>query len=427
MSAARKSIQAKPRPIPARTLFMVPAAASLLAGLNAALFLLDLPAPLNAAHWSEVHGMVLALGFVGTLVALERAVALGRRAGYLSPLLLGVGSLLLLSNVPRYAGKLGLLAGMAALVWVYLPLWRRQRDHAVLIQLLGAALGTGAAILWLGGVEIALLLPWLAAFLVLSIAGERVELARISMGPLAGTRALQLSWLFTFAVAASLLNPAWGSVGFGLVLAVLVLWLAAHDVARRTIRATGATRFMATCMLTGYGWLLVAAITWCFGFPATPAAYDTVIHAVFLGFTISMVIAHSSSILPAILRRPLPYRPMMWAPATLLWAGLALRLWIGNGLGYDWAWRAGGAANVLALLLFLVLAVASVLMGEPRPKTVAPAPPAAEPPGPGRGKSLLAPKSLGIGPPEVARPLPDTNPAAQPPRSGLPITLRKPE
>ncbi|RAX48764.1 hypothetical protein DQ353_13640 [Arthrobacter sp. AQ5-05] len=425
MSASRKSIPAKPRLLPARTLFMLPAAASLLAGLNAALLLLDLPAPLNTVHWGEVHGMVLALGFVGTLVALERAVALGRRAGYLSPLLLGAGSVLLLSDVPRFAGKLGLLAGMAALVWVYLPLWRRQRDHAVLIQLLGAALGTGAAILWLGGVDMALLLPWLVAFLVLSIAGERVELARICMGPLAGTRALQLSWLLTFAVVASLLNPAWGSIGFGLVLAALALWLAAHDVARRTIRATGATRFMASCMLAGYGWLLVAAITWCFGLPGTRAAYDTVIHAVFLGFTISMVIAHSSSILPAILRRPLPYRPMMWAPAILLWAGLLLRLWIGNGLGYDWAWRAGGVANVLALLLFLALAVASVLIGEPRPKPAAPVPPAAD--RPGSGTSLLAPKPPGIGPADGARPMPGTNPAARPPRSGLSISLREPE
>lgn len=407
MSTARETSARRARPIPARAWFMVPAALSMLAGLNAALLLLDLPAPLQFGRWPEVHGMVLALGFVGTLIALERAVALGKRAGYLSPLLLGVGSLLLLANVPRFAGKLGLLAGMAALVWVYVPLWRRQRDHAVLIQLLGAALGAGACILWLGGVEMSLLLPWLAAFLVLTIAGERVELARITMGPAAGTRVLQLSWLLTCAVVASLLNAPFGTIAFGLALAALTLWLTAHDVARRTIRAAGASRFMATCMLAGYGWLLVAAVTWCFGFPGTRAAYDTVIHAVFLGFTLSMVIAHSSTILPAILRRPLPYRPMMWAPAILLWAGLALRLWVGNGLGHDWAWRAGGVSNILALLLFLVLAVASVLLGEPGTKPAKPEPPAGSPPGP--GISLLQPSS-----------------AARPPRAPLAISPREP-
>ncbi|GAA5226575.1 hypothetical protein [Paeniglutamicibacter antarcticus] len=397
MSAARQAARRKPRRIPARTLLMLPAAVSLLAGLNAALVLLGLPAPINATAWSQIHGMVLALGFVGTLIALERAVALGTRLGYLSPLLLGAGSILLLMGLPQFAGKLGLLAGMAVLVWVYLPLWRRQRDHAVLIQLLGAALGTGAALLWLGGVGMSLLLPWLVAFLVLTIVGERIELARITMGPLAGMRALQLSWLLAFAVVASLLDAQWGIVAFGVALAILTIWMGAHDVARRTIGATGATRFMAACMLAGYAWLLVAAITWCFGFPSSRAAYDTVIHAVFLGFTLSMIIAHSSTILPAILRRPLPYRRMMWAPAALLWAGLLLRLWIGNGLGIDWAWQAGGAANIIALLLFLLLAVASVLMGEPKPELRQP---------PGMGK-----------------PLPYANPSVQPPRTGLTISI----
>ena len=401
MSATRQSTQRKPKPIPARTLFMLPAAVSLLAGLNAALMLLGLPAPINAAAWSEIHGMVLALGFVGTLIALERAVALGTRLGYVSPLLLGAGSTLLLTGLPRFAGKLGLLAGMAALVWVYLPLWRRQRDHAVLIQLLGAALGTGAALLWLGGVEMSLLLPWLVAFLVLTIVGERIELARITMGPLAGIRALQLSWLLTFSVVASLLNAQWGTIAFGVALVILTIWMAAHDVARRTVRATGATRFMAACMLAGYAWLLVAAITWCFGFPSGRAGYDTVIHAVFLGFTLSMIIAHSSTILPAILRRPLPYRPMMWAPAILLWAGLLLRLWVGNGLGSAWAWQAGGAANIIALLLFLLLAVASVLMGEPSTE----------------------PRQ----PPGVGRPMPHPTPSVHPPRTGLTISIPEPK
>jgi len=36
--------------------------------------------------------------------------------------------------------------------------------------------------------------------------------------------------------------------------------------------------------------------------------YDAVVHAIFLGFVISMVMAHAPVILPAVLRRPLPYR-----------------------------------------------------------------------------------------------------------------------
>lgn len=379
MSAGPRTSTRTPRPLPWRTLLMLPAGISLLAGLNAALTLLELPALFNMAPWSEVHGMVLALGFVGTLIALERAVALGKLVGYLSPLLIGIGSLLLLTTLPRNFGKLGLLIGMAGLVWVYLPLWHRQRDNAVLVQMLGAGLGTGAALLWLGGLEMKLVLPWLVAFVVLTIAGERIELVRITMGARAGRRVVQLSWGVTFGVVASLLWPQWGSIGFGLSLVALTLFLAANDVARRTIKATGATRFMAACMLAGYAWLGVAALTWCFGFPTSTARYDTVIHAFFLGFTMSMIIAHSSTILPAVLRRPLPYRKMMWAPAALLHAGLLLRVWMGDGLGYHAAWIVGSVINIIALLLFFALAILSVLLGEvpvrtPKAQSTAPTP-----------------------------------------------------
>lgn len=73
---------------------------SMLAGLDAALILLGVPAPVTTDRLPEVHGMVMALGFVGTLVCLERAVALARPVGYLAPALLGVGSLLLLAPPP---------------------------------------------------------------------------------------------------------------------------------------------------------------------------------------------------------------------------------------------------------------------------------------------------------------------------------------
>ena len=78
--------------------------------------------------------------------------------------------------------------GAAALVCLYVPLWRRQRDEAVLVQALGAVLALGAAVLWLGGAAVPLLAPWLVGFVVLTIAGERLELSRIAMGrrPAAG-------------------------------------------------------------------------------------------------------------------------------------------------------------------------------------------------------------------------------------------------
>ncbi len=341
-----------------RMVFLVPAGVALLAGLDAALMLIGLPAPVRADRLPEVHGVLLVIGFVGTLIALERAVALRRPAGFLAPALLGAGALLLLSPLPLWAGQAVQVAGAAALVGVYAGLWRRQRDDAVLVQALGAVLAAGSVLLWLGGVPVPRLLPWLAGFAVLTIGGERLELARLAMGPRAGAVLVALSGGLLAGVVASLLWPRAGLPLFGAALLGLGGWLAAHDVARRTIRSTGLPRFMAGCMLAGYGWLGIAALTWLIGGPAFDGPrYDVVIHSVFLGFTISMIMAHAPAILPAVLRRALPYHPVMAVPAVLLHASLALRLWLGDGYGLPGAWRLGGALNVTALLLFLAVAV----------------------------------------------------------------------
>lgn len=348
----------RPRPTTLRrAAFLLPAGVAMLAGLDAALMLLGLPAPVDTDRLPEVHGMLLVFGFVGTVIALERAVALRRGAGFLAPALLGAGGLLLVSPAPLAVGRGVQLLGAAAMLAVYVPLWRRQRDDAVLVQALGAVLAVGALTLWLGGLPVAPLLPWLVGFIVLTIGGERLELARIAMGPRAGDALVLMSAALTAAVLASLLWPAAGYPLLGAVLLALVGWLAVHDVARRTVRSKGLPRFMAGCMLAGYFWLGVAGATWMVGGAALEGtAYDVVVHAVFLGFTLSMVMAHAPVILPAVLRRPLPYHPALLVPAGLLHLSLALRLWAGDGLGIQRAWQAGGVLNITALLLFVAVA-----------------------------------------------------------------------
>lgn len=344
-----------------RVPFLLPAGLAVLAGTDAALMLLGLPAPVSAERLPDVHGMLLVLGFVGTLIALERAVALGHRAGYLAPGLLGAAAVALVSPAPITLGRILLVAGTVALVAVYVPLWRRQRDDAVLVQVLGAVLAVGASTLWLGGVDIPVLLPWLVGFITLTIAGERLELARIAMGARAGGVLVLLAAALVVAVTGSVLWPEVATPALGLALLVLVGWLARHDVARRTVRSEGLPRFMALGLLAGYLWLGVAGAVWLVhGAVVDGPAYDAVVHAAFLGFTISMIMAHAPVILPAVLRRPLAYHPALLGPLALLHASLALRLWVGDGLGHPLAWRAGGVLNIVALLGFLATAAWAV-------------------------------------------------------------------
>ncbi|TDC86317.1 hypothetical protein E1285_23805 [Actinomadura sp. 7K507] len=340
-----------------RILLMLPAGLALLAGLDAALLLLGLPAPVSTERLPQVHGMLLVFGFVGTVIALERAVALRHRLGFIAPALLGLGGLLLLSPAPLAVGKATQLLGAAALVAVYVPLWRRQRDDAVLVQAFGAVLATGGLLLWSGDVPVSGLLPWLVGFIVLTIGGERLELARLAMGPAGGGRLVLLAAGVAVGVVASLLWPPVGYPLLGVALLAFAIWLGCHDVAWRTIRSTGLPRFSAGCMLAGYCWLAVAAGTWLLsGKTVEGAGYDAVVHAVFLGFTVSMIMAHAPVILPAVLRRPLPYHPAMLAPAALLHLSLVLRLWVGDSLGVQLAWQAGGVGNIAALLGFVATA-----------------------------------------------------------------------
>lgn len=91
----------------------------------------------NAIGSAYAHGIIMALGFLGTLIALERAVALGARWAYLA--------------------------------WVL------------------------AAALWTAGRSPVLISPMLAAFLVLTIVVERVELSRLRMPSAASQRRLDVA------------------------------------------------------------------------------------------------------------------------------------------------------------------------------------------------------------------------------------------
>ncbi|MCQ9162675.1 hypothetical protein [Arthrobacter sp. STN4] len=342
-----------------RMLFLLPAGAALLVGLNAGLQLMGADAPLKLDRFPEIHGMLLVLGFVGTVIALERSVALGRAAGYLSPALLGLSGLFMISPLPLPVGKLVLLAGTIAMLLVYVPLWRRQRDNVVLIQVLGGVAAVGAAALWVRVPDVAVLLPFLISFVVLTIAGERLELARIGItSPWAEPILTLLAFAMTISTVAALLWPAAGYPLFGLSLLAIVAWLAGYDAARKTIRGQGLPRYIAACLLAGYGWLAIAGVVLALHDRTLDgAAYDAVLHAVFLGFTISMIMAHASVILPAVLRKPLPYTELFWVPAVLLQASLLLRLGLGDAAGIHGAWVAGGVLNVISLLLFAVMAV----------------------------------------------------------------------
>lgn len=337
---------------------LAPALVALLAGLWAGLLRLGLDvAPLRPSL-AALHGPLLVLGFLGTQIGLERAVALRRRWPYLAPAATAAGAMWLLVGLPADAGRALLALGGLALVAVLVAVLRIQPAWHNAVMALGALAWVVGVSAWLVGVELSRVVPWLAAFLVLTIVGERMELSRMRR-PSRAVRLVLLGAVAVFAAGVSL-SLAWPDLGVrvaGAGLLAQAVWLARHDVARITIRATGAPRYMAAALIAGYVWLAVGGAVWLVA--GTPGGggftYDAMVHSIFLGFVFSMVFAHAPVIVPAVLAVSLPYRPVLYAPLALLHAGLVVRL-AGDATGDITAWRWGGVMGEVAIVAFVVLA-----------------------------------------------------------------------
>ena len=155
----------------------------------------------------------------------------------------------------------------------------------------------------------------------------------------------------------SIVLPAVAVPAAGVALLLLAAWLLRHDVARATVRASGLPRYVAVCLLSGYVWLLVAGAGWLLaGDPGTGPVHDAVVHAIFLGFVITMIMAHAPVILPAVLGVRVEYHPVLYIPVALLHASLLLRVVAGDAWGSVEALRIGGFGAVVAMLLFGVTA-----------------------------------------------------------------------
>lgn len=328
---------------------MALAALALIMGLYAGLGRIGFP---FAAQLATLHGPLLICGLFGTLIGLERAVAIGGGWMFVAPLASGVGTLALLAGVSPPVGAAAYAVSAAVLTAGCLLITLRQPALFTGALMFGAIAWLVGNLLWMTGRSIPDVSGWWLAFLVLTVAAERLELSRL-LPPMRGSEALFLFSLgLTLAGAQNGLMTGNGAILFGLALICLTAWLLRHDIARFGIRQSGQVRFMATCMLAAYVWLAAAAAALLFAAPSSVAfGYDIALHAVLIGFVLSMVFGHALIILPAILALRVSYTPLLYWALLLLHLSVLLR--IGSGLG---EWAAGrlvsGVLTLVSLLLF---------------------------------------------------------------------------
>lgn len=343
-----------------RTVLALAAGASMAAGLSGGLARLGL-VPLLPTP-AEHHGALMICGFFGTLIGLERAVALGRNAALAAPALAACGSGLLALGFTGAAAAAFLLAGLGLLAMTAMAAWRLPTLFTA-VMTLGAALWPLGTARWLAGSPVSeVAYAWLG-FLVLTITAERIELSRLAR-PGAVAKVLLVAIVTAFAAALVSGQPWSGSRLLAVSLGALALWLGCNDIAVRTVRASGAARFCAACLLLGYGWLIVAAMALAWWPPAGSAfGHDAAVHAIGLGFILSMVFAHAPIILPAVAGARVRYVPALYGPVLMLELAVAARV-VGDAV-QSGGLVAAGAWLAIASLAAYAATLASTAVRRP--------------------------------------------------------------
>lgn len=336
--------------------------AALMAGVLAALTL-GVWAGLIRIGWSLAapdglaiaHGPLMVCGVLASLVGLERAVALRRAWTFAAPALTALGALALMAGALALAAVF-ITAGSVVLLAAHGVMARRVPRLFTASMLMGAVALLAGNVLWLAGRPFFDSWPFWAAFLVLVITGERLELGRVQRYTPAIIRLFALATGVTLAgLGLTVIAPDVGVRLFGAGCAALAAWLFRFDVARRLLRSRGGPRYIAIALLSGYGWLLAAGVgVGLAGRLTSGVVYDAALHGIFVGFVFAMVFGHAQIVVPAVLGIAVTHHRGFYIALIGLHGSLLLR--VAGDLAADYELRRwGGMLNALTLLFFLAV------------------------------------------------------------------------
>ena len=307
-----------------------------------------------------LHGPLMVCGFLGTVIGMERAVAQNRFWYYLAPFFTGLGAILLLIGIGFNLPHVFISIGSFVLILNFAVVLQKHPSMHMAVMGTGALLFFIGNIFWLAGFPVFNVVLWWAGFLILTIAGERLELSRILQPP----KSVKVMFLiFNIVLVTGIIiatfkfEPGMKLAGAGMLL--LSLWLLRHDLARKSIKQAGLPKFIALALIIGYVWLGIAgilALVW--GDMAAGPFYDAILHSVFLGFVFSMIFGHAPIIFPAILNVKMEFTNRFYVHLFLLHAALLFRT-ISDISGWIEGRLWGSMFNGIAILIFFLNTVSS--------------------------------------------------------------------
>lgn len=310
-----------------------------------------------------MHGPLVIGGFFGSVIGLERAVALPWKWSWFAPALMGLSAPATLVFGVEVGAPL-LTVGSAIFLLTNIVLTYKHQtlfNAAMTVATLCFLFGNVA---WMQGAPIPHVVQFWASFLVLTIVGERLELSRLgSKHPLKNAYFIVASLPLVIAPILTFNGLGSGATVMGIGCFFLTIWLLKFDIAKSTLYNGGITSFVSVALLSGYGWLATAGFGWTvFGNLQAGLYYDATLHSLFLGFVFSMIFGHAPIIFPAILKTPMPYNHYMYVPLVLLHIGVAFRV-LGGFSGYTEMRQHAAMMNATAIGVFFLVVILTVING----------------------------------------------------------------
>lgn len=343
-----------------RALMLLTVAIALLGGMGSGLARLGFQMDALSQGWILVHGPLMIGGFMGTLICLERAVALASRYRWsmLVPAINATGAAALLFAGDVIVAKVLLVVGSLGLVVMFGLMLKLHPSRDMRIMAAGSASWLVGNLLWLAGQPVYQVVHFWTAFLILTIVGERLELSRVRRLHQNSAKALEwITLVYLSGVVLTTFDLTLGVRILGVGAVAMAIWLFRYDIARRTVLQTGLPRYIASCLLAGYGWLFFGGILAIYkGAIIAGPDYAVILHAFLLGFVFSMIFGHAPIILPALTNLKLNYTPVFYGHLLLLHGALAYRTY-GNLTFNHEARQLGALINVFSILLFLGVTV----------------------------------------------------------------------
>ncbi len=321
---------------------------SLIAGLLAGLYRIGWDIPVSTL--SGAHGLIMAGGFLGTVICFEKTFPTGKLYYLIFPATSGISIIFLIVGNMEAALWLQLFASLG-LVISYFWWIRQTREPFYRIMMMGALGWVVATAGLIGGRSIILMVPWWMMFILFTIIGERIELSRFLPTKKYVTGIIYLS-LFTYA-AGLFFRDDYGVYVSAAALIVIPVILLKFDIIKVTITKSGQYKYIAILLLTGYIWMLLTGV-FMFAGNFINNSYDIITHSFFLGFTFTMIFAHGPIILPGFMKQPITiFTNSLYYWFALFQVSLIVRI-VSDMLQMMELRKFAGLANAVFILMFFI-------------------------------------------------------------------------